>query len=108
MRTLLLLALLVLFPSAVWADKKESRKPNPFAPSLRQLTDEEEEEIDRIIDRFIKYDTGRLPGAEGKKALAAFQKLGPDAIPGLIRGLNKAAQIDASCPALTIGKKLAG
>jgi hypothetical protein len=89
------------------ADKKESRKANPFAPSLRQLSDKEEEEIDRIIDQFIKSDTGRLPGKEGKKALAAFQKLGPDAIPGLIRGLNKAAQLEASCPVTTIGKKLA-
>jgi hypothetical protein len=107
MRTLLVLSWAGLLASAAWADKEETRKPNPFAPSLRQLTEKEEEEIDRIIDRFIKFDTGRLGGAEGKKALAEFQKLGPDAIPGLIRGLNKAAQIDASCPALTIGKKLA-
>jgi hypothetical protein len=104
--TLVLLALTWLLPSALWADKKETRKANPFAPSLRQLTDEEEEKIDRIIDQFIKYDTGRLPGKDGKKALTAFQLLGPDAIPGLIRGLNKAAQLEASCPALTIGKKL--
>jgi hypothetical protein len=92
----------------ILADTYEGRKPNPFAPSLPQLTDEEEEKIDRIIDRFIRFDTGRLSGAEGKKALADFNKLGPETIFGLIRGLNKAAKLEASCPALTIGKKLAG
>jgi hypothetical protein len=106
--TLLLLTLVLLVPAVARADDKEPRKANPFAPSLRQLSDKEEAAIDRIIDNFIKFDTGRLPDKEGKQALAAFLKLGPDAIPGLIRGLNKAARIDASCPAQTIGKKLAG
>ncbi|MBY0525982.1 MAG: hypothetical protein K2R98_21490 [Gemmataceae bacterium] len=84
------------------------RKPHPFAPSLPLLTDEEEAKIDRIIDRFILFDTGKLTGEEGKKALQDFQKLGPEAIPALIRGMNKAAGIEASCPAVTIGRKLAG
>ncbi len=106
--TLLTFLLVFLLPAALPAQKKEPRKPNPFAPSLPQLTDEEEEEIDRIVDRFILYDTGRLRGPEGKKALAEFNKLGPEAIFGLIRGLNKAAGIEASCPALTIGKKVLG
>jgi hypothetical protein len=107
MRTALLsLAVALVFPAALPAEKKEPRKPNPFAPSLPQLTDEEEATVDRTIDRFILFDIGRLPGPEGQKALADFQKLGPEAIPGLIRGLNRAAKIDASCPALTIGKKL--
>lgn len=82
------------------------RKPHPLAPSLPQLSDAEEEQIDRTIDRFILYDTGRLPGAEGKQALSDFQKLGPEAIPALIRGLNRAAAIDHSCPAVTIARKL--
>jgi hypothetical protein len=83
------------------------RKPNPLAPSLRQLSDEEENQLDEIIDRFIQYDTGKLHGAEARQALNDFQKLGPDAIPALIRGLNRAAKIDHSCPAVTIAKKLA-
>jgi hypothetical protein len=107
-RTLFALFLAALFPSVVLADKYDGRKPNPFAPSLPQLTDEEEDEIDRIIDRFILFDTGRLGGADGKKALTDFNALGPESTLGLIRGLNKAAKLEASCPALTIGKKLAG
>jgi hypothetical protein len=88
------------------SDRETPRKPHPLFPSLVELTDEEEEKLDQIIDRFIEYDTGKLKGAEGKKALAEFQKLGPDAIPALIRGLNKAAKIEHSCPAVTIAKKL--
>jgi hypothetical protein len=82
------------------------RKPNPLAPSLPELTEEEEDKLDKTIDRFIQYDTGKLKGAEGKKALEDFNKLGPEAIPALIRGLNRAAKIDHSCPAVTIAKKL--
>jgi hypothetical protein len=108
-KTLLTLTLVLLFPVVLLADKKkEARKPHPLAPSLPQLTDEEEEAIERIIDRFILFDTGRLRGADGKQALKDFQALGPEAIFVLIRGLNKAAKIDASCPALTIGRKVAG
>jgi hypothetical protein len=108
-RTLLTLGLVFFLPAALPAspDKKEPRKASPFAPSLPQLSDKEEEAIDRIVDRFVLFDTGRLRGAEGRKALREFQALGPEAIFGLIRGLNRAAQIDASCPALTIGKKIA-
>jgi hypothetical protein len=84
------------------------RRPNPLAPSLPLLTEKEEAFLDGIIDRFIQFDTGRLAGAEGKKAVADFQKLGPEAIPALIRGLNRAARIEASCPAVTIARKLAG
>src|SRR5262249_2175895 len=51
-------------------------------------------------------DTGKLKGAEAKKALAAFNKLGPEAIPALIRGVNRAAAIEDSCPAVVIAKKL--
>jgi len=102
------LALVLAADPAPPKDKDAPRKPHPFAPSLPQLTDEEEAEIDKIIDRFILFDTGRLTGEAGKKALQDFQKLGPEAIPALIRGMNKAAGIEASCPAVTIARKLAG
>jgi hypothetical protein len=85
---------------------KEERKPSAIAPSLPALTDEEEDKLDEIIDGFIRVDTGKLKGAEAKKALAAFNRLGSDAIPALIRGVNRAAAIDDSCPALVIAKKL--
>jgi hypothetical protein len=105
-RTLLTLIVVGLLPTLLPAAKKQERKPHPLAPSLPQLTDEEEEQIGRIIDRFILADTGRLRGAEAKKASSDFDDLGPEAIFCLIRGLNKAAKIDASCPALKIGRKV--
>src|SRR5688572_30752368 len=71
----------------------EPRKPHPFAPSLPELTEEEEKKLDGIIDRFILYDIGQLRGEEGQKAVREFAKLGPEAIPALIRGINRAAAI---------------
>ncbi len=101
-------ALAALTVAAVLSAQQETpRKPNPFAPSLPLLTDEEEAKIDAVIDKFIAYDSGKLKGPEGRKAQADFIKLGPEAIPALIRGLNKAAKIEHSCPAVTIAKKLA-
>ncbi len=82
------------------------RKPNPFAPSLRLLTDDEEDKLDEVIDRFIDADLGKLTGDDAKKAVRAFDKLGPDAIPALIRGVNRAAKIEGSCPAAVITRKL--
>jgi hypothetical protein len=82
------------------------RKPNPFAPSLPQLSDDEEDKLDQIIDRFILQDTGHLLGEEGKRARQDFDKLGPEAIPALIRGINRAAKIEHSCPAVVIARKL--
>jgi hypothetical protein len=82
------------------------RRPHPFAPSLPELTEAEEDKIDRVIDRFILQDTGKLRGAEGLAALREFERLGPEAIPALIRGLNRAAKIQHSCPATVITKKL--
>ncbi len=97
---------IVFFLPADDSARQEPRKPSPIAPSLPLLTDEEEDRLDRIIDRFIEQDTGKLTGEEGKKARLAFEKLGPEAIPALIRGLNRAAKIDHSCPALVIARKL--
>jgi hypothetical protein len=88
--------------------EKTPRKPSPFAPSLPDLTDAEEEVLDRLIDRFIEADIGKLVGPDAKKAVAEFQALGPEATFALIRGLNKAAAINHSCPAVTIAKKLSG
>ena len=106
--TLLGLAFLVVMPGAPPARPDTPRKPSPFAPSLPELTDEEEDRLDRVIDRFIDFDTGKLPGEEGKKAFQEFKDLGPEATFALIRGLNKAAKIEGSCPAVTIAKKLSG
>ncbi|HEY1375898.1 MAG TPA: hypothetical protein VGF55_03855 [Gemmataceae bacterium] len=83
-----------------------ARKPNPLAPSLPELSEDEEKKTDAVIDRFIDADTGKLTGPEAKKAIQDFHKLGPEATFALIRGLNKAAAIDYSCPAVTIARKL--
>src|SRR5262245_57938444 len=87
-------------------DPEAPRKANPFAPSLPALTDEEEEKLDAIIDRFIDADTGKVKGEDYKKAVQEFEKIGPEGIPALIRGLNKAAAIEHSCPAVVIARKL--
>src|SRR5204863_321598 len=50
--------------------------------------------------------TGKLRGAEGQQAVRDFAKLGPEAIPALIRGLNRAAAINHSCPVTVIAAKL--
>ncbi|HEY1858822.1 MAG TPA: hypothetical protein VGG61_00600 [Gemmataceae bacterium] len=102
--TLLSLALAGLISAGDPTDTP--RKPSAIAPSLHELTDDEEAELDRIIDRFIDGDIGKLRGADAKKARQEFDKLGPDAIPALIRGINKAAKIEGSCPATIIAKKL--
>src|SRR6202022_820906 len=102
----LTLTLAVLLPAELPDRTGAPREPNIFAPSLPQLTDEEEGQRDDIINRFIKSDTGQLRGEASKRAQANFQNLGPDATFALIRGLNRAATIDNSCPAVVIAKKL--
>ena len=87
-------------------DGTTPRKPHPLAPSLPETTKAEEDKLDEIINRFIDADVGKLKGPEAKAALEDFRKLPPESVFALIRGLNKAAAIDGSCPALVIGKKL--
>jgi len=105
MTTTLLALTLALF-AADTPTAKEKPKHSPYAPSLPYLTKEEEDRIDVIIDRFMLYDIGRLQGREGAKALKAFKALGPEAIPSLVRGLNRAATIEHSCPVVVIAQKL--
>lgn len=97
----------LLFAADPTPEPTPTRKPHPLAPSLNQLTDEEEAKVDEVINRFIKADTGQLRGEEAKQAQRDFEALGPDAIPALIRGLNRASHLDHSCPTLMIAKKLA-
>jgi hypothetical protein len=82
------------------------RERHALAPSLPVLTKEEEAHIQRVIDRFIQYEMGKLGGAEGKKALADLKALGPEAIPGLVHGLNRAANLAGSCPAVVLAHRL--
>jgi hypothetical protein len=103
--TLLTIALAVAL-SANPAPDDAPRKPNPLAPSLPLLTSDEENHLDKVIDRFMLADTDQLHGDEAKTAFADFYKLGPEAIPALIRGINRAAIREQSCPTLVIAKKL--
>lgn len=82
-------------------------KPHPLAPSLKETTIEQEKKFDEVIDRFILYDTGKLKGNEAKQALKDFLSLPPEAIFALVRGMNKAAEIEHSCPALVFAKRIA-
>ncbi len=90
----LLLGLVLADPSP--STKDAPRKASAIAPSLPALTIEEENKLDELIDRFIQADTGKLKGDAGKKAIRDFEGLGREAIPALIRGLNKAAGIEHS------------
>jgi hypothetical protein len=99
-------AVLALALAVFAADEKEKPKHSPYAPSLPYLTKEEEEKLDAIVDRYIQYDIGKLPGKEGAKALKEFKALGREAIPSLVRGLNRAAKIEHSCPVVVIAQKL--
>jgi hypothetical protein len=100
--TVLVLALVL---NAADTDSKP-RKASGIAPSLPALTKEEEQKIDDIVDRFIQADLGRLRGVEARKAIREFEDLKAEAIPSLIRGLNRAARLNATCPVLLITKKL--
>jgi HEAT repeat protein len=102
----LILTSLLVLPGDAPGKGETPRKPSPFAPSLPQLTDEEEENLDKIVNQFIRYDIGELHGNEAKKAHDDFQKLRPEAMFALIRGLNRAANIEASCPAVKIAEKI--
>lgn len=98
-----LLQLILLLPQQATPD----REPNPLAPSLPRLTKEEIAEIEKVIDRFIDYDIGKLKGEGGKKALADFNKLGPESFFPLLDAFNRTANLEHSCPCVIIARKLA-
>lgn len=86
---------------------KSERPRHPLAPSLPLLTKEEMARYEAVIDRFIQYDIGKLPKAEGKKALEEFKRLPAESIFALIDGFNRAANDEHSCPAVIIANKIA-
>jgi hypothetical protein len=96
----------ILSIAQVPADYRD-RERHPLAPSLPLLTAEESKKIDTVIDRLIQADTGKIRGDDAKKANDDFNRLGPEAIFNLIDGLNSAANMESSCPAVVIAKKVA-
>ncbi len=99
----LLLILLIMGQTVPITGKRE---PNPLAPSLPLLSEAEEARYDKIVNQFIKYDLGQLPGAEGLKAKNDFLKLTSESIPALFRGLQISSKLDHSCPVAMISQKL--
>jgi hypothetical protein len=95
--------LVVTQPAPTFKD----RERHPLAPSLPRLTKEEEQKIETIIERMIQADIGKLKAGDAKKALDDFNRLGPEASFNLIDGLNRAANMESSCPAVVIAKRLA-
>ena len=83
----------------------QAETPQGGAAQTRVI-DVANDEQNNVVDRFIQYDIGRLLGDEGIKARDEFQRLGPDAIASLVRGLNKSANIHASCPVVVISFKI--
>jgi hypothetical protein len=106
MRVLLVTALVLLVPGGGPTYKGEVRKPHPLAPSLPELTEKEQQALAEVVDRFIQQDIGKLKGDAGKKAVAEFKALGPEAVFALLEGLNRAANMEDSCPAVLIAKKI--
>lgn len=62
--------------------------------------------LDQVVDRFIAYDIGQLSGLAGSQARDDFNRLGPEALDALVRGLNRSASISASCPVIVLESKL--
>jgi hypothetical protein len=114
-RWIVLTLVLGCFASAAGADDSPGGKASPGNETEGQaakpakpagpgsLSEAEEERLDRIIERFIQYDIGRTSDHKSRSELEA---LGPEAIPALIRGLNRAATMSHSCPVSVLHKKL--
>jgi hypothetical protein len=100
------LSLTIVFVLAGDPDGGALRERSPYGPSLPRLTDAEEQKIEDTIERFLRQDIGQLKGEEARRAIRDFSALRQDAIPTLIRGLNRTAKLEHSCPCLLIGKKL--
>jgi hypothetical protein len=87
----------------IQGDRKETKKADrPKTGRLGELSREEEEKLDAVLDRFVRHEVcPRDP-----KGAEELKKLGPEAIPALIRGFNKAAGRSRECPVAEIAKRL--
>jgi hypothetical protein len=83
-----------------------AQQPSGIAPSIPRLSKEEQAQVRKVIDRFIQAELDRLPPAEKAQAVADFYALGPESVFELVAGLNRAAQLESSCAAVLIARKL--
>ena len=107
-------------PTLLWESLSELRAVDPASTAPPEPTTASQQgagaggvpetidpaDMDDIVARFIQYDIGNLRGEAGSRARKQFMKLGPEAIPALVRGLNRSAEIRASCPVVVISSKL--
>lgn len=91
-------------------DSRQAQQSATAAPPRRiftgrpgELEPAEEDRIDAIIDRFIEHDLGLRTDP---KAVQEFQALGVEAIPALVRALNRTAPLAQKCPPAMIARKL--
>jgi hypothetical protein len=85
---------------------RDDSRPSDLAPSVRRLSKSEQARIERVINRFIDYERGKLSPRDSAAALHDFNGLGSEAVFQLIDGLNRAAASEVSCAAITIARKL--
>src|SRR5262249_16117795 len=76
-----------------------------YEQKLPQLQVQKYVVYNKVVDDFILYDIGRLRGQLGQLALTRFNQLGPDSLPALVRGINLAAGLEASCPIVVLRRK---
>lgn len=83
------------------------RQTRQTQPRQNQTRRQQADNYDKIVDDFILYDIGQLPGQAGIEANQRFTALqGNEAIRAVCRGANKAARMSASCPIMVISSKL--
>ena len=100
----ILLPLALALPAQVSTDQA---KPNPLAPSLPQVTEEEQARFEAVIDELHPVRHRQASWGRGaRKALEDFNALPPHAVFALIDGFNRTANFEATCPAVIIGKKI--
>jgi hypothetical protein len=108
MRRFLILLTSVLLVGVAVADDSQLEKKKVGRPG--ELSQDEEDQLDKFLDKFVKYDIradNRRPlTPDEKKIVGEFNSLGLEAIPALIRTLNKSAKQSYSCPVVTIRDKL--
>jgi hypothetical protein len=73
----------------------------------RPADDADEPAYDKIVEDFIQYDIGRIRDrAAIERIRREFNGIQAEAVPALVRGLNKAMRMRASCPITAIAGKL--
>lgn len=70
---------------------------------IGELTLEEEDKLDKVINDFIAYD---IASNSAPSAARQLDGLGAEAIPAIVRGINKSAGYSYSCPVTVLSAKL--